>query len=305
MDLFVIILNWNAEEDTLKCLGEIANWQEVSPVILVVDNNSTDNSVELIAQEYPDIYVIRNPENLGFAGGTNQGVAKALSLGNAPILLMNNDAFIDGSAVRSLLETLQNDRTIGFVVPLLYDAAQPDRLLSAGGKNPILHHQTRALNVGTDQTVQFVDFVSGTVVLIRPEVFHSAGLLDEDYFFSTEMADLCMRAKRYGYVCAVDTRAKAYHAVSRSSNLRDTLYVYYIVRNRFIFIRNSLYRFKLGFFIFWTIYSLILFVKLQLSGKAASAQAVWLGLIDGLRGRFGGQNERVLAACAKVSAAAS
>jgi GT2 family glycosyltransferase len=111
-----------------------------------------------------------------------------------------------------------------------------------------------------------------------------------------EVADLCMRARRQGYISVVDTRAHAYHALGRSSRLRETLHTYYIIRNRFLFI-SKFYSGPLKLLLrgFWTLYSLALGTKLVLSGKPATAQAVRLGLLDGLCGRFGGQNERVLA----------
>jgi GT2 family glycosyltransferase len=299
MELTVVVLNWNAAKDTVNCVQQIVAWQHLNPAILVVDNASSDDSLKIIARECPTIQLISNAENLGFAGGTNRGISEALSVGNAPILLLNNDAFINEGDVIRLLETLEKNDKIGFIGPLLYDADKEDRLLSAGGKNPIKHHHTRILTLTPGEPVRSVEYVSGTAVIIRAEVFRRVGLLDEDYFFSTELADLCMRAREGGYRSAIDTRARAYHTISRSSGLRNTLYVYYIIRNRFIFIRNSPYRLKILFYIFWTTYSLMLSFKLYVSGKLATAQAVRIGLTDGLQGRYGGQNERVLSICSK------
>lgn len=302
MELTIIILNWNAATDTINCVKKIAGWKQLKPRILVVDNASADDSVEAIRQACPEVELICNSENLGFTGGTNRGISIALRLSNAPILLLNNDAFIHEADMVRLLSTLDENKQIGFIGPLLFEAEQPDKLISAGGRNPIKHHYTRVLDLKPGEAIRPVDYVSGTVILIRAEVFQTVGYLDEDYFFSTELADLCMRARKAGYLSAIDTRARAYHQVSRSSALRNTLYVYYIIRNRFIFIRNSSYRLKSPFYIFWSCYSLLLFLKLRLAGQPATAQAVRLGLIDGLRRRFGGQNERVLAACSgKIS----
>jgi hypothetical protein len=101
-----------------------------------------------------------------------------------------------------------------------------------------------------------------------------------------------------GFYSAVDGRARAYHAVSRSARFRSTLYTYYIIRNRFLYIRKF-YRHLVKALLFcsWGGYGLALMTKLYLTGQAATAKAVCLGTTDGWRGRFGGQNERVLAAC--------
>ena len=118
--------------------------------------------------------------------------------------------------------------------------------------------------------------------------------MDEAYFFSTELADLCKRAQLNGYRCAIHQEAKAFHHIERSSQFRITLYVYYMIRNRFLYIRKFYRLAKLPLMGFWAVYSLLLTVKLYISGQRASASSVYLGLLDGLQGRFGGQNERVL-----------
>ncbi len=286
----VVILNWNAAEDTMRCAREVAGWEAVRPSIFVVDNASADDSAERIARACPEVHLIRSQENLGFAGGTNLGIRAALAESDAPVLLLNNDAAMGGAAAARLAQTLAENRQMGLVVPLLYE--ERGDLIAAGGKNPVKHMQTRVREL-PGAPVAEVSVVSGTAVLIRPEVFHQVGLLDERFFFSTEVADLCLRAKKAGFICAVDRRAKASHTVSRSSHWRDTLYVYYIVRNRFLILRNH-YRYNAPLFLFWAAYSLALAGKLRLGGQRPSARAVWLALQDGLRGRFGGQNERVL-----------
>jgi GT2 family glycosyltransferase len=260
--LAIIILNWNAAADTIRCLRHIASWERLQPTIWVVDNGSTDGGVEAISRECPEVHLIRNSANLGFAGGNNLGIVEALSTGDAPILLLNNDAFVE---------------------------------------NPARHHQSHVLELPIGEPLQIVECVPGTVVVVRAEVFRTVGLLDEDYFFASEVADLCMQARRHGYLSAVDTRARAFHTLSRSSDLRGTLHTYYIIRNRFLLIRKFHRNWKALFYVFWTLYSLALSVKVQLNGNAASAQAMRLGLADGLRGRFGGQNERVLAATGQTS----
>ncbi len=295
MSISIVILNWNAAADTIRCVRQMAAWQRLQPIIWVVDNASTDGSADLIARECPQVKLIPNPANLGFAGGTNRGLEQALAVGDAPILLLNNDASVAEAEVIRLIDTLQTDNRIGFIGPCLYDAENPERLLSAGGKNPVLHHHSHMAAPPTDEPVYPVMCVPGTVILVRAEVFHQVGWLDEAYFFGTEVADLCMQAKRQrGYLSFIDTRARAYHTLSRSSRFRETLYVYYIIRNRYLFIRKH-HRWHLWLYAFWILYGAALALKLRLNGKGHTAQAVYLGTLDGLQGRFGNQNERVLA----------
>ncbi len=304
MELAIIILNWNAAADTIRCVRNVAIWKRLQPTILVIDNASADDSSYVIAHECPKVHLIRNLTNMGFAGGNNRGIVEALSLfkeGDVPILLLNNDAWIKETDVIRLLETLQANEQIGLIGPLLFDAKRKDKLLAAGSKDPARHHHSHNYELPPGGPVHIVECVPGTVIVGRAKVFRTVGLLDEDYFFSSEVADLCLRARQHGYLSAVDTRARAFHDLGRSSRLRDTLHTYYIIRNRFLLIRKFHQKWKVLFYSFWTLYSLALSLKVQLNGKPSTARAVCLGLLDGLRGRFGGQNERVLVvACGAV-----
>jgi GT2 family glycosyltransferase len=297
MELSIVILNWNAADDTIRCVRQINQWTRLRPCIWVVDNASRDTSLERMRRECPAINLVRNSANLGFAGGTNQGILKALAENDNPILLLNNDAVIAEADVARLLATLVADHAIGLVGPLLFAVEDKERLISAGGKNPVLHHQTRLRRFDPARPLQPVDVISGTVILIRAGVFRQVGLLDESYFFSTELADLCARARQHGFRCVIDSRARAYHALERSSDFRRSLHVYYIIRNRFLYIRKFYRHVMKGMLYgFWAGYGLALTLKLLIGGQPITARAAGLGSLDGLRGRFGDQNERVLAA---------
>jgi GT2 family glycosyltransferase len=293
MALGVIVLNWNAAGETIRCACAVQSWRHLEPEVWIVDNASTDSSADTIAEELPDTHLIRNPQNLGFGDGNNQGIARALAAGNAPILLLNNDASIHEADVERLLTTLREHERLGFVGPLLYDIGERPSLHGAGGKDIATHLDTHHRRLPCRGPICQVRYVPGTVALVRTEVFHTAGLFDSCYFFSGEMADLCERARRQGLLSAVDSRARAYHAQHDPSNLRATLYVYYALRNRFLFIRKFRAGLQIPLCSFWTLYGLAIAGKARLRGRRAVARAIRLAICDGLRGQFGGQNERV------------
>lgn len=294
MNLSVVVLNWHAAVDTIACLTPLLAWREIRPLLIVVDNASNDGSADEIAVALPDITLIRNDTNQGFAGGSNRGIEAALAQQDAPVLLLNNDARIAEADAQRLLTTLQAHPDVGLIVPQLVDEA--GQLIAIGGKDPARHINTRVQAFADDAPVQRVETVSGTAVVIRPQVLRQAGLLDERFFFSTELADLCLRARRHGWRCAVEWRARATHEVERSSALRDSLYVYYIVRNRFLILRNHHHR-RVDLRAFWHAYTVALWLKLTLTGPAVTARAVGLAWRDAVNGRFGNQNTRVLAHC--------
>jgi len=274
------------------------HWTHLRPEIWIVDNASTDDSVQIITDQCPHVHLVRNLDNLGFAGGTNRGIVQALAMGDSPILLLNNDAFISEEDICELLMTLRQETHVGVVGPLIFDALDQSHLLSAGGKNPVLHHYPRWDQVPNRKVVFPVDYVLGTAALVRAEVFRQVGLLDEEYFFIAEFADFCQRVRQHGYTTVTNARSRAFHDLGRSLHYRDTLYVYYTVRNRFLFIRKFYPGLRIPLTVFWGVYSLALALRLQVGRRALTARSVRLGLVDGLRGRFGGQNERVLAALA-------
>lgn len=293
MDLDVIILNWNADPDTIRCVRGVETWPSLHPSVWVVDNASTPESVQAIVRECPDVRLVRNERNLGFAGGNNRAIALALSGGSSPILLLNNDAHIEERAVAQLLTTLRDNEQIGVVGPLLFDADRPDRLVSAGGQDIALHINSHVLQIPSGTPLYPVDYVPGTVVLIRRDVFRAVGLLDEDYFFGGELADLCKRARQHGYTSVIDTHARATHSVDRSSDIREKLHIYYVFRNRFLYVRKFYPFGRFALSGFWATYGLGMALKANLTGRQAKARAIRTGVIDGLTGRFGGQNDRV------------
>lgn len=291
--LSVIILNWNAAADTIRCAQAVLQWQNINPSVLIVDNASQEDDIKRIKHACPTLQVICNSANRGFAGGNNQGITAALDIIDAPVLLLNNDAVIKENDVEKILETLTIAPNIGFVGPLLFEANDKKHLLSAGGRNPVLHHHSHIMNLKPGPRVRSVDYVPGTAVVIRPEVFEEVGLLDEDYFFTMEIADLCKRAYQKGYRSVIDTQSKAFHALDRSQTLRHTLHAYYIIRNRFLFIRKFYPSRKIPLLSVWTLYSWALVLKMYLVKSCESAHAIQLGLQDGLTGRFNRQNERL------------
>jgi GT2 family glycosyltransferase len=98
-----------------------------------------------------------------------------------------------------------------------------------------------------------VDYVPGTVALVARRVFEVAGLLDEDYFFAGEMADLCLRARQLGFRCVADPRARACHDLDRSSAIRERLHAYYVYRNRFLYLRKHYSRRKRWLYPLWIV----------------------------------------------------
>jgi hypothetical protein len=291
----VVILNWNAAEDTAACVRSVRAWENHDglsrPAIWVVDNGSAPPGIAPIRREFPDVHLLESPVNRGFAGGSNLGIRAALDDGSDAVLLLNNDASVDASSVAALLATLESDPSIGIVGPTLWHREQ---CVSAGGRNIARYANTHLRPRVPPVAPLDVDYVPGTVAVIRRGVFDRVGLLDEDFFFSGEMADLCHRARARGLRSVIEPRARARHDLDRSARARQTLHIYYIVRNRFLFVRKHLPRQRAWLYARWGARAALTALVALARGRPRRAGAAARGVLDGVRGRFGEQRAPVV-----------
>jgi GT2 family glycosyltransferase len=305
-NIAVIILNWNSCERTANCLQRLSECQIFHSDIFVVDNGSTDDSVSVLSKKFPAIDIICNVCNLGFGGGCNVAIKKILSIKSENdsktncyqyVLLLNTDAGLGKKNIEILVATLDENPKIGVVGPLIVKKSSPTAILSAGGLDPSVYTNTYSSNnlkiakkIDCGEPFQ-VYYVSGTVALLRTSVISMMGLFDEDYFFSCEMADFCERIKEKGYICAVTPVARAWHDMEEAGSQRATLYLYYIIRNRFLFIRKFKRKYIFPLFTYWLILGQYFMLKALFSGRYTSARAIGMALKDGVIGRYGGRNE--------------
>ena len=132
--VWAVIVNWNGGESLEACLTTVLGSSYENLEVAVVDNASTDGSVELMREKFGTVVVLENSENLGYAAGANAGIRLAESKGADFALLLNNDIEIDAAAVGELVAAAKrNDRT-AMVGPLIYYWDRPDVIWSAGGE---------------------------------------------------------------------------------------------------------------------------------------------------------------------------
>ncbi|WP_420629572.1 glycosyltransferase family 2 protein [Candidatus Leptofilum sp.] len=291
MSLAILILNWNRAEDTIHCVRSVQAWRQPEDHIWVIDNNSAPEDRAKLRQVLQDeVIFIFSPANLGFAGGNNLGLQAALATEHDTVLLLNNDATVDGTAVTKLLTLLQTHPHLGMVGPELWDGEQ---MLSAGGGDIGLtlgtHHQEPLAN----SEMREVAYIPGTCIFIRTAVLQQVGLLDEDYFFGGEVADLCARVRQAGFGAAVLGGTRAQHQVERSAGQRHQLHIYYVLRNRFLYVQKFHASQRLRLFLYWSLISGHIWLEALLQRNWPRARAAVLACWDGWHGRFGGQNARV------------
>ena len=239
----IIILNWNGLRDTIACLESLSRLDYPHYQVVVVDNGSTDGSVEAIQGRFPEATLIENGENLGFTGGNNVGLRYALTQGADYALLLNNDTEVAPDFLSRLVQAAEADPRIGVAGPTLYYYARPDLIWSAGGAIDWRHGQTRMVGLNEPESGQFgtapreVDFVTGCALLIKRAVMERVGLLDERFFAYYEEAEWCVRAQRAGFRVVNVPMAKVWHKIPLDARDHSPLVHYYMTRNRLLFLK--------------------------------------------------------------------
>jgi GT2 family glycosyltransferase len=297
MHLFVVLVNWRNTTRTVACATALRRWDALQPTIVIVDNESTEASRQALEAAGVADRVVASPVNRGYGGGNNLGIAEAARDADTAILLLNSDVEVSEATASKLLARLEADRTLSIVGPLLRETSGGGERLYAGGRDIGRYPRTR-IDVDAARLAALpghplipVDYVPGTVLMARGSLFADVGMLDEEYFFSGEIADLCKRAEARGHKLRIDLQCEAQHEAAGADGApRDTLYAYYSLRNRFLYVRRHHAAQKLRYFGFWAMIAARGAVAAIVRGRPARARAILLATAHGLMGRYGNQN---------------
>ena len=281
-----VVINWNRPDDTLLCLASLRRQEGIFNLEpIVIDNGSSDNSVERIRNAFPGIELLEAGRNVGFASGMNLGIRQALKRGADYALLLNNDTIADPAMLDQLLK--QAASGVGLMAPAIFYADQPDRIWSVGGGfSSILleatgnHGRHRLL---PDRPVER-GFLSGCALLIHREVFEKVGLFDERFFMYYEDLDFCLRAQRAGYCLWLVPKARLWHKVSLSSGgANSPAERYHMAFSSALYFRKYARGWRLFVVIPYRLMSALRWtVRLGVRGNWQSLSAYWRGLRDGL-----------------------
>jgi hypothetical protein len=235
--VIIIVLNYNGYDDTLECLESLKKLNYSNYEILIVDNGSTDGSIEILKNAFPEITLIETGGNLGFAGGENVGIRRALAEGAECIILLNNDTVADPEFAGKLVEVSKRDKKVGILCSKVYLFDKPEVIWYAGGSfNPWLgwgrHRGYGICDDGQFDRVEETVRPCGCSLMVTKEFCERVGLLDEDFFCYCEDVDWGMRAKRAGFKVFYVPDSKVWHKVSKSvGGAGNAISIYYNVRN--------------------------------------------------------------------------
>ncbi len=234
----IIIPNYNGKHFLGGCLSSIASQTFRDFETILVDNASHDGSVPFVQENFPWTRIIVNPENLGFAGGTNVGIRNA---NGHFILTLNNDTRLEPNFLLEMSAAMESTSRVGIVAPkmLLMDG----RINSTG---MCISRSGAAWNRGMfeDDNGQYStsDLVIGAcagAALYRRNLFDDIGLFDEDFFLYHEDVDLSFRAFLAGWDCLYWPKAVVWHVNSGTLESGSDLCIYYVNRNILWFVVQS------------------------------------------------------------------
>lgn len=288
----IIVLQYSNSSDTVKCLDSLVKIRYPNFKVLVVDNGSNQTEQDIIKKylknsghsHWP---LIHNQANLGYAGGNNVGIKRALSEGADYIFILNNDTTIEPDALDKLVAAAEAEPTVGLVGPAI---KEPERTVYYGKISWLKTELEHVAAPSATQHLKLKEYLPGAALLIKRKVIEKIDDFDEIFFLYFEDADFCFRAQLDGFKLKSVPEALVSHYVSRSTEqLGSLLLLRYHVRNALIF--NSLnapWTIK-PFLIFWAVYLLLknLLKSFVFSQKEPEAEAIMNGIGDFYKNKFG------------------
>ncbi|MBE9532154.1 MAG: glycosyltransferase [Proteobacteria bacterium] len=230
----IVIVNWNGERFLKACLDSVYAQGFCAFEVVVLDNGSTDSSVEFIKEHYPEVILVEHPTNLGFAAGNNRAIEHA---SGKYILTLNNDTELSEGFLEALAASATDASSkVGMWAPKILSMKDRDVIDSVGGL--LVYGDCLAKgrgrgekDVGQYDSLEEVFFPSACAALYRKSMLDKIGLFDEDFFAYCEDTDLGLRARLAGFSALSVPGAKVYHYYSGTSGKYSPFKAYLVERN--------------------------------------------------------------------------
>lgn len=282
----ILIVNWNGKDHLKNCLSSLKKIDYKNTEIIIVDNGSTDGSLEYVKSRYPKIQLIKNSSNLGFSKANNQGIKKARG---EYVLLLNNDTKVRHDFLTTLVKKISSDPTLGAVQPKILHWEKPGQLDSIGSflthTGFLFHYGFEAMDSKKlDKEIKLFSG-KGSCLLFKKKVLDKIGYFNEDFFAYFEETDLCWRLWLAGYYLLYIPQAVIYHKTwGTTKKLPQSFIVFHSFRNRVSSLIINLGRFNL--FLILPIHLVIcIFIAVSyfLTGKFKNGFAIIWSLLSAIK----------------------
>jgi GT2 family glycosyltransferase len=289
-----VVLNWNGGSDTERCISSLLSSEDVVLDLVVVDNGSTDGSIERLGTLFPQIAILRQHTNVGVAKGFNIGVEWAGAKGYSALFFLNNDATVSRDCLSTMSSHFENDQDVGIVSPRILDGTRSGTMWFDGGVqnafgDPIHRGFSQPIQPRVDPYPE--DFATGCAMLVRANVFGDVGGFEEQFFAYSEDVDFCYKAKKHGWRILHVARATVVHYPSSATkrNRGKWFRDYYVTRNKLLLTHNKLSGTSwLTFLVYFGMkYVLVPGCFFLATGQLKRFVAVYRGVNDFVHRRFG------------------
>ena len=242
-ELSVILVSYNDWIHLEKCLQSMKTFPEENLEIIVVDNNSSDGSPDLIKNRFPYVKLLCAEENLGFARASNLGISAS---SGEYVLFLNSDTIVNAQAITILLNEMKRNPSMGAVGPALL-SGQKNYQVSFGKRVDFFCEfiQKGFLNfyyakkLRSDKKVREVGWLSAACLLVRRKALEEAGRFDENYFLYFEDIDLCCRMRHKGWTLQLCPQAQIIHIGGTSTSLAKSSSRYHYRKSQIYFYRKQ------------------------------------------------------------------
>lgn len=235
-----VVLNFRTPDATIAAVQSLRASTRPPNATVVVDNGSGDDSVARLRAALPGADLISSALNGGFSAGCNLGIRGALERSARRVFLLNSDVEVSADAVALLGDVLDRAPNVGVAAPIVTRQSDPDAIESAGTRyststGRMSHYRPNGNAPAPNlEGVTDVDGVSGCAMLVRREVFDAIGLFAEEYFYSFEDLEFCLRARRAGFKTVIVAGATVRHGGSKTIGRDSTRRLYFAARNHLL-----------------------------------------------------------------------
>lgn len=295
-----VVLTWNDTDMSERCIRSVLDNDYAPKDIVLVDNGSEPPAAPVLEGRFPGLTTVRHGQNMGFTGGCNAGMQKALEMGADYVFLLNNDTIVHPAAISRLVNAMEDRPDAAFASAILLYPGEPKQVQFYRGhirRNAAHHVHPGDGDVMTEEHRRTIDteFAPACAVLIRAEALKQVGLFDERLFTNWEDYDWCLRFADAGWRLITVGTAEVIHAHGQTTGRISPFITYFFTRNRLIclFRHGSLGGILLN--VPFVLRSFFWQVRNHGWGNWPAHKAMWRGVADfllGVRGKGNVPSER-------------
>lgn len=291
----IIVLNWNAADDTIECVTSLLNLINKNRRIIIVDNASRGDDITRFERHFGDtVDIVRTTENLGYAGGNNVGIQWARRKYDPHYYwVLNNDTTVEPNTLDHLLQRAKQGPRADIIGSRIQYWHSTSIYCLGGGTINFWTGIDRLWGARQDLQNAFqpprFSYISGCSLFFSRPVRETLQGFDDQFFLYSEEADFCTRAKHKGFQMGYAPSAVVHHKASLSTGYQSSSYVYYFLRNKLFFMKKHAswlqwITFLPSFLVVYCGGFILLAIR---RGKLPHFQSVFAALRDFATGRFG------------------